>query len=130
MPPASLPFALPDTYEGLIETQGVAQLSEQALMLEFQLQDGLLGILKSEMKFAAIPYQAMATVRLHKGWTRTTILIQMHHPQTLRDVPKQKNGQLELRLARKTTAIAEEWVAFLKLKIAGAATSEQTHQLD
>jgi hypothetical protein len=31
----------------------------------------------------------------------------------LRDVPKQPNGWLELRLARKDTAIAEDWMAFL-----------------
>jgi hypothetical protein len=112
-PLSSLQFTLPETYGGFVETSGIAELDEQCLLLEFQFRDGLLGVLKSDIKHASIPFGSVAAVRLHKSWLRTTLFIQLQPSLALRDVPRQAHSWLELRLARKDTAIAEAWLAFL-----------------
>ncbi|HEY9639566.1 MAG TPA: hypothetical protein V6C57_03740 [Coleofasciculaceae cyanobacterium] len=112
-PLLSLQFTLPETYGGFVETSGIAELDEQDLLLEFQFRDGLLGVLKSEIKTVAIPFSSLAAVRLHKGWSRTTLFIQVKPSLALRTIPMQAEGWLELRLARKDTAIAEAWLDFL-----------------
>jgi hypothetical protein len=113
-----VPFTIGDLYGGLGECHGLLRDDGDHLAFEFQTQDSLAGIIRSNVKEVRVPLKELVSVTLTKGWLGTTwlgvtIVIQAARLETLKDVPGMNQGRVELSIARKDRDAAERLVADL-----------------
>lgn len=111
----SLPFSIANVYQGFAEANGIAKASEAGLLLEFQVKDGLMGVLKSRIKEVQIPINEIFSVELQVIWFVTRLIIRTKSMAILSDVPGNKAGQIALWIARKDREVARELVSVLRL---------------
>jgi hypothetical protein len=84
----SLPFLIPEVYAGFAEVQGIMRVDENTLMLEFEIRDSLVGMLKSGVKEIRIPISEIVSVTLNKGWFKISFIIRTQKLSSLGDLPK------------------------------------------
>ena len=109
-----IPFSL-EIFGGLGECNGLLKHEEKYLSLEFQMQDAVAGILKSDVKHVKIPLDDLVSLMLTQGWLGTNwlgvkLVIQTNRLDTLKDVPGMSQGRIELSIARKDVEDAEQFV--------------------
>ena len=110
----AVPFSL-EVLGGLGEAHGLLKDEESHLALEFQTQDSVAGVLKSEVKHVRISFDDLVSLVLTKGWLGTKwlgvkLVIQTTNLDTLKDVPGASQGRIELSIARKDVEDAEQFV--------------------
>ena len=110
----AVPFSL-EVYGGLGECNGLLMDEENLLSLEFQTQDAVAGVLKSDIKHVEIPLDDLVSIGLTKGWLGTNwlgvkLVIQTTNLDTLKDVPGMSQGRIELSIARKDVEAVEHFL--------------------
>ena len=83
----SLPFKIPDAYKGFAEASGIEKASRAGLILEFEIKDGLFGVLRSGVRDVRNPLSDIASVNLQKGWFRTKLVVRVKSLSALSEVP-------------------------------------------
>ena len=73
----SVPFSI-DEYEGFLQTRGIVRIEEEAVVLEFKKQEGVLGIPVSGITEKYIPISELHTVRLKKKFLGARLIIAGH----------------------------------------------------
>lgn len=121
-----LPFAIPHVYEGFANAEGLARLRRDGLVLEFEVQDALVGMARSGLKEVVIPLQEIDSVELHRGWLHTTLVVSVKSLRFVEEVPNSRQGRILLRVPRKERRAAERFVATLE----GYMTEAALEQLD
>lgn len=113
----AVPFHFDELYGGLAKCHGLVRLDGKDLCLEFQIEDGLVGALKSSVKQVHIPTRELSAVRLDRYWFGlvTKLVIQGNRMEAFQDVPGMKQGRLTLGIARRDRPTAERLVAELAL---------------
>jgi hypothetical protein len=114
----SLPFSIPDVYQGFAEAGGIIKASKAGLILEFEVKDALVGMLKSGINEVQIPTNEISFIDLKAGWFRTRLIIRTRSMATLGNIPGSKPGQIALRIARKDRDIAKRLVSVLMMSMA------------
>ncbi len=114
----SVPFTIGNLYAGFGHCHGLLRDEGDHLDFEFQVQDKLAGIIKSDVRRVKVALKDLASVTLTKGWLGTSwlgtkIVIQAAHMETLKDGPGMSQGRVELSIARKDREAAERLVADL-----------------
>lgn len=109
-----VPFTI-DVFGGLGTCEGLLLGEPDCLSLQFQVKDAVLGVLAGEVRQVRVPLDKLVSVTLTKGWLGTTwlgvkIVIQAAELEPLADVPGMSQGRVELCIARKDRAAAEEFV--------------------
>jgi hypothetical protein len=112
-----VPFSFPDVYQGLATGGGIATATTAGLTLEFQVKDGFVGMIKSDIHKVAIPIADLHSVSLKQGWFRNRLLIKVRTMRTLADVPGNDTGQVQLCVARRDKATAQALVSILMLSL-------------
>jgi hypothetical protein len=122
----TVPFTLSNVFGGFAEGEGLLHNEGTHLCLEFQVKDGILGVLKSEVRELRIPIENVASVTLTKGWLGmkwfgVKIVIQADRMEAFHEVPGASQGRIELSISRKNHEVAEDFVYFLHRseKVAG-----------
>ncbi len=112
-----VPVSLGCHYQGLAKSSGLLRDDGGDLVLEYQSQDAVVGILKSGVRQARIPRDLIAFVTIEKGWfgLGTKVVIQTTSMQPVADVPGMDRGRLVLGIASKDRPAAEQLVADLGL---------------
>jgi hypothetical protein len=107
-----VPFTLDHVYGGLGECSGLARDEGTHICLEYQIKDGLIGVLKGRVRQSRIPLTALTTVELRTGWFGfgTRIVIQSAAMAALEDFPHMSQGRIELRVARRDRPAARQFV--------------------
>jgi hypothetical protein len=111
----TVPFTLDNVYQGFANCHGLIRDEGDHLALEFQVQDSLVGLIKSGVKQIRIPLADVASVALERKWLgmSTNLIIQLSHMQPIQEVPGMEQGRLTLGIARKDRAAAAKFVADL-----------------
>ncbi len=108
----SIPVRFPEIYEGLADAEGVLRISSEALTLEYQVKDTLVGVVKSGVSTAVIPFDRIDEVDFRSNFFRTAINIRVSSMQIVGDVPGAKQGKIILKIPRRykreATEIAHE----------------------
>lgn len=113
-----LPFSIPNLYEGFAQAHGIVKASEVGLTLEFEVKDGLLGVLRSGVKEVQIPIDEIASVDLSFFWFLTRLVIKTRSMALLSKVPQSKAGQVALwSMGPKNREIAQRLVSDLRLRM-------------
>jgi hypothetical protein len=108
-------FTLSDVFAGLGEGHGLLRNEGTHLCLEYQIQDGIAGVLKSDIRQVRIPMEEVASVTLTKGWFGMNwwgvkIVIQGTRMEAFEDVPGASGGRVELSISGKDHEAAENFV--------------------
>ena len=104
----SIPVRFPQIYEGFANAEGVLSISSDALTLEFQVKDNILGVMKSDVRTAAIPFDRIDEVDFRSNLFRTVLNIRVSSMQIVEDVPGSKQGKVRLKIPRRYKKEAAE----------------------
>jgi hypothetical protein len=110
----TVPFTLSNVFAGFGKGDGLLHNEGTHLCLEYQVKDGIVGVLKSDIKQLRIPIDHVDSVTLTKGWFGTKwgvkIVIQGNRMDAFQDFPSASQGRIELPIAAKNLEFAEELV--------------------
>ena len=104
----SIPVKFPEIYEGFADAEGVLRISSDALTLEYQVKDNLIGVVKSGVRTAVIPFERIDEVDFRSNFFRTAINIRVSSMQVVEDVPGAKQGRVRLKIPRRYKREAAE----------------------
>ena len=108
----SIPVKFPEIYEGFADAEGVLRISSDALTLEYQVKDNLIGVVKSGVSTAVIPFDHIDEVDFRSNFFWTRLNIRVDSMQIVGDVPGAKQGKVSLKISRRykreATEIAHE----------------------
>ncbi|HEX5107421.1 MAG TPA: hypothetical protein VFV95_03205 [Vicinamibacterales bacterium] len=117
MEPQSLPFSIPKLYEGFATAHGIARMTPAGLTLEFEVKDGIVGMIKSGVREVQIAIDDLHQLELRKGWLRTRLFIRTRRMTAVNRIPGNRAGMIELRVARQDRQIAESLVSLVMLRL-------------
>jgi hypothetical protein len=111
----TVPFKLSDVFAGFGEGEGLLHNEGTHLCLEYQIKDGIVGALKSEICQLRVPMEDLVSVTLTKGWFGTKwlgvkIVIQTDRMDALQDMPGASQGRIALSISGKDYEAAEDFV--------------------
>jgi len=95
---------------GMSQTQGLASIEGEKLMLEYQTMDAFLGLLKSSIKVVEIPVQDLSNIRLEQRLWNADLVLQGKNMRVLKNAPSSSAGKLRLRINRQSARAASELV--------------------
>ena len=104
----SIPVKFPEIYEGLADAEGVLRISPDALTLEYQVKDNLLGVVKSGVNTVVIPFDNIDEVDFRSNFFWTRLNIRVDSLQIVGDVPAVKQGRVRLKIPRRYKREAAE----------------------
>ncbi len=95
----TVPFHF-DAFGGFGEVQGLAQITEQGLELQFTTRDALFGVLKSGQRSVKVPLSSLMSVRYRAGWfwLMPKIELRVRDLATLKDLPESEQGRVTLSI--------------------------------
>jgi hypothetical protein len=96
----AVPFYITGVNGGLTEVDGLLKVQNNALLLEFQSADAIIGVVKSRVKEVSIPFDAIRRVELKKGWFTTKISIYTKSMSAMKDIPGAKAALVVLKVKR------------------------------
>ena len=97
----SIPVRFPEIYQGLADAEGMLRISPDDLTLEYQVKDNLLGVMKSGVTTAVIPFDHIDEVDFRSNFLRTSLNIRVDSMQIVDDVPGAKQGIVRLKIPRR-----------------------------
>ena len=71
-----------------------------ALTLEFEIKDNILGVMKSDVQRVAIPFDQIDEVRLRSNLFRTELEIRANSIEVVAEVPGHEHGRVRLKVPR------------------------------
>lgn len=97
----SIPIKFPQIYEGFADAEGVLRISSDALVLEYQVKDNLIGVVKSGVRTTVIPFERIDEVDFRSRFIWTSLNIRVDSMQIVADVPGAKQGNVKLKIPRR-----------------------------
>jgi hypothetical protein len=122
----SLPFKIKDLYYALAEAIGLANYADENLILEFRIQDFLLGLIQSKLKEYKFHVNDLESLSLEKKFLSSILVVKARKMETFENFSGSQQGQIKMHIRRKNRALAEEFVAFFNLRI----SENQLKQMD
>src|SRR5258705_724325 len=102
-PMISVPFTIPHLYGCLAECHGLLRGDGNHLVLEFQVQDNIFGLIRGSPKIVRLPLTELESVELRKGWFRdSNLVIAAKSLASVAALPGSRQGRVELRIATKS----------------------------
>ncbi|MEM6343915.1 MAG: hypothetical protein AAF927_08545 [Bacteroidota bacterium] len=112
-----LHFTTEEAYHGLAAVSGMMRLGKNQLILEYQVKDALVGMLKSEPKELVIPFENLVEVVYKLNWAVSRFKIQVNSMHILGKFPVGKEGVITLKIKRKQKQAAKELASSINLKL-------------
>jgi hypothetical protein len=126
----TLPVEFPEAFQAFTQISGIIQANAQEIVLEYEVKDAFVGLLKSDIKSVHVPLVELTEVSLRKGWFRTRVTLRAKSLQTLAKAPGHNKGEICFSVARKDRPLAEQLVSFLNLRICERDLREMGERLD
>jgi hypothetical protein len=128
---ASLPFSI-SMFAGLATADGLLRMDGSSLVLEFQIQDRGLGLLRSDLKELRIPISEIERLELKTGWfSRPRLIVQTETMRVSRQIPGSQHGTFELTIDNDHQLAAKHLISTVQTAKANRSSSqEQPHGLE
>ena len=111
----SLPFKITNAAHGFGEAAGILRLEDDTLLVEFRIQDNMVGILKSEIKVVEVHFEDLEEVSFTKGIFGHSLKIRIPWMALSDQIPSEKPGEWTFRIVRKDAEIALDFVSSIRL---------------
>lgn len=116
-PSFHVPFSIPTAYRGFADCSGILKGSHEGLRLEFQSQDGLVGLFRSGVRNKVVFWDEIQALDYQPGLFRAWLVLSTASLKTLADVPGVQNARLYLRVSRTDRSQARELATFASLRL-------------
>ncbi len=113
----SVPFKTTDTYEGLAETKGLLRFENNQIILQFQTQDAVFGLMKSDVKDVQIPLEALESVEFITRWWGSKIAIHVNRLDLVQRIPGQSSNEIILKITRANKGLAGDISRKIRLSL-------------
>ena len=122
----SVPFSIGNVFGGLGVAKGVLRNDADDLVLEFQLKDGVLGLLKSDIKTVRLPVGSLEEISLDRNWSDPLhllglgswhIRIRTMHLHSVADIPGLDEDGFRLTVSRKYRRAAQALISEVELDV-------------
>ena len=100
-------FYIDQVYGSLAKANGIAEITDDALVLEFEIKDSWFGALKSKVREEVVPIEDIAGVRLQRGMWNTKLSLQGRRLSTFSNVPTAEGGEVTLMFRREYRSAVE-----------------------
>lgn len=100
---------------GLSQVSGVVREGTDSLVVEYQSK--LLGLIKSDIKVIQIPFREITNVAFSSNIFQAKLRIQLKTLRNIGDFPAQKQGDLELVIARANREEARRFASSVNLSV-------------
>ena len=111
----SVPFKV-DQFEGLATSRGTVFLFENAIVVQYETKDAVIGIVKSGLKEIEIPLDVVEEVTFNAGLFRNKLTIVVNDMDYCVDIPGGDGNRISLPIKKKYADNAEEFVQAILLK--------------
>ncbi|MFN0021893.1 MAG: hypothetical protein ACKVP0_26905 [Pirellulaceae bacterium] len=108
----AVPFRIQNVYAGFGECHGLLKQDGKFLVLEFQVQDSVVNLIKSGVKSVEIPLADVARVVLRRRWFGLSnhLEVQLSRMDIAEQVPAMTHGRLALAIYRRDVPAAQELI--------------------
>lgn len=113
----ALPFSIPNAYQGFATVEGLARFDGEALVLEFQTADALMGLVKSEVKEVRLGLADLVAVEFKKRLFGATLGVRARSLAVIEAIPGTKLAGFTLRFARPHRDAAHGLATHLQLRL-------------
>jgi len=93
-------FYIDDVYGALAKANGIVELTDDALVLEYEISDKIFGAIKSKVREEIVPYEEIMGVHLQRCMWNAKLTLQGRRLSTFADVPSAKGGEATLTFKR------------------------------
>ena len=112
-----LPFKTDEAYSGLAAVEGIMRAEKTRLVLEYQVKDNILGMLKSKPKELAIPFTELSEVVYKRNWFISRFRLYVNSMRILGEFPVGKDGVISLRIRRNQKETAKGLESYVNLRL-------------
>ena len=113
----SLPFSIPEVYEGFARAQGLMKVVDNQLILEFEVKEAILDWIKLNSQSIGIPLSQVESVTFKPGWFRDTLTFKVASFDCLQNLPKHQHGRFKVYLSRQDRDLSQEFSRLLQNQI-------------
>lgn len=107
--PASVPFTA-ETHGGLAEAQGIIQVTNTGILVEYIVTDAIFGSIKSDLKRVEINRDSLMKVYLSPGVFSSKLCIVTHTMTAISQLPGSDSGQVKLKVKNRDIDLAQQVV--------------------
>lgn len=104
----SLPFTISGLHHGMASATGLINVTPFSLDLEFQIKDEVMGVIKSKVTTARVPWVSIEQIQYKQGMFYDTVVIQANRLNALADLPNNEAGRVVLSIKKKNRDRGEE----------------------
>jgi len=101
-------FYIDDVYGSFAEANGVIEITDDTLVVEYEVQDSIFGALKSKVQEKVVPLSDIVGVRLQRGMWNSKLTLQGRRLSTFSDMPMATGGEVTLTFRRENRATVEK----------------------
>jgi hypothetical protein len=112
-----LHFTTDDAYSGLAKVEGILRAEKNRLILEYQVKDNLIGVIKSSPKELRIPFEELSEVTYKLNWFVSRFRLHINSMKILGEFPVGKDGVISLRIRRKQKEMAKDLISYINLRL-------------
>ncbi len=113
----SVPFEISDINHGLQVVKGLFRLGKDGIELEFQIQDGIIGIIKSGVRTVHLNYADLESITYKKGWFGAKIVLEATSMKVFEDLPGSEQGTCKLKVKRNDREEAEKIISTARMHL-------------
>lgn len=113
----SVPFEIPDLNHGLQVAKGLFRLDKNGIELEFEIQDGILGIIKSGVRTVHLNYADLESISYKKGWFSAKIVLEATSMRIFEDLPGSEQATSTLKVKKKDREEAEKIISTARMHL-------------
>lgn len=122
----SVPIEISNINNGLQVAEGLLKVRADDLHLEFEVKDNFLGLIKSGVRSAVIPYADLEDLRFKKGWWNAQIILEGRSMKVFEDLPGSEQGRMKLKVKRSDRTDAQNVVSSARVHL----SEEKLERLD
>lgn len=121
-----------DAFQGLADLNGMLLFDGSSLRLDFQTEDALFGVLRSDPRQVSVPLHSIESVRRGLGWfwLRPYIEIELNDFKLVSQMPGARNGGWRLRVSWRDRHALKRFVNALSFARSGELHQRLTAGLD
>ena len=117
-PTLRVPFTIDDLYAGFAKASGLLRIEQDDLLMEFQVQDNLLGgIVKGRPQGFRIPIEALDSAEYKKNWLGSRVIIRVQRLSDLEGVPGAERGEVKLKIRKEDRTRAQDLIGQLNIRL-------------
>ena len=112
----NIPIKFKDSYEGFAESSGLLSMNKDSIIIQFETQDAILGVIKSGLISIQIPLKNIVELGYKKSIFGNRITITVDDLAFIAEVPNRNNNEVTLIIERKHIEAAIDFVRAIRLE--------------